>query len=103
MNKLTTNRKSLWARAMDRYKESTKSGRIGFLIDATGSRQQTWEQAQTIQAKMFQAASGVKAVKLRLVHFGGNCLTALGWDDDTRSVAAHMAAVRWPGRLDANY
>ncbi len=94
MNKLTTNRKSIWARTMDRYKESGKPGRIGFIIDATGSRHSTWEQAQSIQAKMLQAASGVKAIKLRLVHFGGGCLTALGWDGDTRSVGAHMAAVQ---------
>ena len=90
-------RKSVWSRAMDRYKKHTEikqPTRIGFLIDATRSREKTWEQAQTIQAKMFRAASGLKAIKLRLVYFGGGCLSALGWENDAYSVAENMAAVR---------
>ena len=55
------NCKSVWSRAMNRYKEHTEKKqptKIGFLIDSTASREQTWEQAQTIQAKMFRAVSG---------------------------------------------
>jgi len=91
------NCKSVLSRAMDRYNKHTEkkqATKIGFLIDATGSREQTWELAQTIQAKMFQAVSGLKAVSLRLVYFGNNRLTALGWDNNPNSVAKHMAAVR---------
>jgi hypothetical protein len=91
---LTTTKKSVWGRAVERYKESTKPSRIGFLVDATGSRNKTWERAQGIQSKMFRAAYGIKAIKLRLVHFGGGSLTTRNWDDDTKSVAANMAAVR---------
>ena len=91
---LTTTKKSVWRRAVERYKESKKPSRIGFLVDATGSRNKTWERAQGIQSKMFRAAHGIKAIKLRLVHFGGGSLTTRDWDDDTRNVAAHMAAVR---------
>ena len=91
---LTTTKKSVWGRALERYKESTRPSRIGFLVDATGSRNKTWERAQGIQSKMFRAAHGIKAIKLRLVHFGGNRLTTRDWEDDTKSVAAHMAAVR---------
>ena len=42
------NCKSVWSRAMDRYKKHTEKRRptrIGFLIDATASREHTWEQA----------------------------------------------------------
>ena len=91
------NCKSVWSRAMGRYKKYTekkKPTKIGFLIDATASREHTWEQAQTIQAKMFKAVSGLKAVSLRLVYFGDNRLTALGWENNPNSVARHMAAVR---------
>ncbi len=94
---LRTDKNSVLARAMNRYKarEADKhSARIGFLIDATGSREHTWEQAQTIQARLFRTASGLKAIKLRLVYFGGNKLTALSWKKNARSVARHMAAVR---------
>jgi hypothetical protein len=81
VKQLTTNRKNILARAMERYKERAelrRGVRIGFLIDATRSRENTWEQAQTIQATMFRSASGLKALKLRLVYFGGNRLTKLG-------------------------
>ena len=33
-------------------------GRLIFALDATMSRQPTWDLAQSLQAKMFQAASG---------------------------------------------
>ena len=94
---LTTNRKNLLARAVDRYKERTelrRGVRIGFLVDATASRENTWEQAQMIQAKMFRSASGLTALKLRLVYFSGNRLTKLGWNDDAHKIAARMAEVR---------
>lgn len=94
---LTTGRNNVIARAIGRYKERAelkRGARIGFLIDATASREHRWEQAQVIQAKMFRSASGLNALKLRLVYFGGNQLSKLNWDNDEHKIAAHMAAVR---------
>ena len=88
---------SAFARAIERTRtrrEATKPVRIGFLVDATGSRCETWEQAQNIQAGMFRTVSGLRSLSLRLVHFGGNTLIDHGWQTDTRALAAKMAAVR---------
>ena len=68
--------------------------RIGFIVDATGSRGAGWEAAQTVQAGMFRAVSGLGTLSLRLIHFGGNRSTDHGWLDDPRLVASQMAEVR---------
>jgi hypothetical protein len=95
--KQVTQKRSILDKARARYDARAASKRpikIGFLIDATGSRGETWEQAQVIQAKMFKATLGLSTLRLRLVHYGGNMLSDLGWEDDVRKVAAHMTAVR---------
>lgn len=91
------NTPSALARAIERTrarKEATKPVRIGFLVDATGSRNESWEQAQTIQAEMFKSVASLRRLALRLVHFGGNELTDHGWRTNARNIAAQMAAVR---------
>lgn len=69
------------------------SGYVGVLIDATASRDPTWTQTQEIQASMFEKVTSYGAMTLRLVHFGGNEITDLGWKKDSRAVASHMAEV----------
>lgn len=88
---------SAFARALNRTrarKEYMKPVRIGFLVDATGSRGESWEQAQNIQAGMFKKVAGLRCLSLRLVHFGGGEMTDHGWQTNTRDIAAKMAAVR---------
>jgi hypothetical protein len=46
-------------------------GRLVFALDATMSRQPTWDLAQSLQAKMFQAASGLGGLDVQLVYFRG--------------------------------
>jgi hypothetical protein len=46
-------------------------GRLIFALDATMSRQPTWDLAQTLQAKMFQAAAGLGGLEVQLVYFRG--------------------------------
>ncbi|MEW8185655.1 MAG: vWA domain-containing protein [Candidatus Thiodiazotropha endolucinida] len=98
MNSLIhTKPNNILKRAMNRYKTHTaaKRGvRIGFIIDATASRKKTWEEAQLIQAKMFKATQNISALNLRLIHYGGETLNDLGWENDVKKIASHMAAVR---------
>ncbi|MBU0800486.1 MAG: VWA domain-containing protein, partial [Alphaproteobacteria bacterium] len=68
-------------------------GAIGYIIDATGSRQSTWAQAQTIQRTMFDNVKSMGAMQLRLIHFGGGELKDLGWKQDPAAVASAMSAV----------
>src|SRR5277367_1296025 len=46
-------------------------GRLIFTLDATMSRQPTWDLAQTLQAKMFEAAAGLGGLDVQLVYFRG--------------------------------
>ena len=44
-------------------------GRLIFALDATMSRQPTWDLAQTLQAKMFEAAASLGGLDVQLVYF----------------------------------
>jgi hypothetical protein len=68
-------------------------GNIGFLIDATASRSSTWEEAQSIQSKMFESIVGMGSMGARLVYFDGNEVAAKDWTKDTKQVGEQMAAV----------
>jgi hypothetical protein len=46
-------------------------GRLIFALDATMSRQPTWDLAQTLQARMFQTAAGLGGLEVQLVYFRG--------------------------------
>ena len=83
-------------RALSRLREQRqrRTARIGFIVDATGSREAGWEEAQTVQGRMFQAVSDIGRVAVRLVHFGGNHMSDHGWNSNAAGLAAAMAAVR---------
>ena len=87
-----------FGRALERFREKRKADsrviRIGFIVDATGSRQATWEQAQTVQTRMFRSLAALGRAELRLVHFGGGELTDHGWSNDTKMLARKMAGIR---------
>ena len=46
-------------------------GRLIFALDATMSRQPTWDLAQSLQAKMFEAAARLGGLEVQLVYFRG--------------------------------
>ena len=46
-------------------------GRLIFALDATMSRQQTWDLAQSIQGEMFRATAGQGGLEVQLVYFRG--------------------------------
>lgn len=86
--------KSAFARALERFDAHRRGVRLGFIIDATASREATWEAGQWVQGKMFFAAAKLAPLSLRLIHFGGNEITDCGWINGSRAVAKHMAGVR---------
>ncbi|MFD2855751.1 hypothetical protein ACFSZS_14610 [Seohaeicola zhoushanensis] len=81
-------------RAVAAFKAQRRPVHIGMIIDATGSREHSWEQAQTAQLRMFKDLAGLKALQLRLLEFGGGKLSDYGWQSDALQVAKKMAAVR---------
>ena len=48
-----------------------KRGRLVFGLDATMSRQPTWDRATAIQAEMFKEAAAVGGLDIKLVYFRG--------------------------------
>jgi hypothetical protein len=50
---------------------TSRRGRLIFALDATMSRQPTWDLAQSLQAKMFEGAASLGGVDVQLVYFRG--------------------------------
>lgn len=67
-------------------------GRLVFALDATASRQPTWDQACSIQAQMFQEAGG--DLGMQLVYFGGHHCRASGWITNAGRLGDMMASVQ---------
>jgi hypothetical protein len=69
-------------------------GRIILAIDATASRQPTWDTAAELQAEMFEAAIGLGGLEIQLVFYRGfgEC-TASRWMNNAASLATAMAHI----------
>jgi hypothetical protein len=72
-----------------------RHGRLVFALDATMSRQPTWDSACALQADMFREAASAGGLDIQLVYFRGlsEC-RASGWVADSGKLAALM------GRID---
>jgi len=69
-------------------------GRLIFALDATMSRQPTWDSACTLQADMFREASGIGGLDIQLVYFRGlNECRASGWVTQSRRLAELMSHI----------
>src|SRR5258708_17994110 len=74
------------ARAMSPHAPAAK-GRLVFALDATMSRQPTWDMACGLQADMFREAAALGSLDIRLVYYRGlNEGRATGW----LSVSSHL-------------
>ena len=75
-------------------KRAARRGRLIFAMDATASRQPTWDQACHIQAEMFEATKSLGGLDVQLVYFRGfrEC-RASPWVSDTTELLKRMTAV----------
>ena len=73
-------------------------GRLVFALDATMSRQPTWDMACALQADMFREAASIGSLDIRLVYFRGlsEC-RATGWISDTAQLARLMGKIACQG------
>ena len=70
-------------------------GRLLFAMDATASREPTWDVASTQQGEMFVAASEVGGIEVRLAFYRGfDEFKVSRWTSDGRELARLMGAVR---------
>ena len=77
---------------------ATGHGRLVFAMDATMSRQPTWDMALALQADMFRAVKAVGGLDVQLVYFrgAGEC-RASKWVSDPDALAALMTGVNCAG------
>jgi len=73
---------------------SDKRGRLIFALDATMSRQPTWDSACALQADMFREAAKTGGLDIQLVYFRGlgEC-RASGWVTGSEKLAGLMSAI----------
>src|SRR3569623_3600797 len=81
------------ARAMSPHAPGAK-GRLIFALDATMSRQPTWDMACALQADMFREAAAIGSLDIRLVYYRGlsEC-RATGWISDSAKLAQLMRRI----------
>jgi len=74
---------------------SRTDGRLIFALDATASREQLWDRASQIQARMFEEAGKVGRLQIQLCYYRGNQeFRAQPWTGDTRALAHRMGDLR---------
>ncbi|WP_034471503.1 hypothetical protein [Afipia sp. P52-10] len=74
------------------------SGRLIFALDATLSRQPTWDMACALQADMFNEAAKIGGLAMRLIYYRGrNECRATGWLTDTAKLARLMGRITCAG------
>ena len=75
------------ARALSPHAPGAK-GRLIFALDATLSRQPTWDMACALQADMFRETAALGSLDIRLVYYRGyNECRATGWISDSASLS----------------
>jgi hypothetical protein len=69
-------------------------GRLIFALDATASRQPTWDTAARLQAQMFEAVTAIGGLDIQLLYYRGygECVFS-HWLSDSKSLAAVMSRV----------
>ena len=73
-------------------------GRLCFAMDATMSRQPTWDMALALQAEMFHAVKSVGGLDVQLVYFRGTSeCRASKWVSDPDALARLMTTVTCAG------
>jgi hypothetical protein len=81
------------ARAMSPHAEGGR-GRLIFALDATMSRQPTWDMACALQADMFREAASLGSLDIRLVYYRGfNECRASAWISDSAQLAKLMGKI----------
>lgn len=80
--------------ALGRAPTPGSTGRLLFALDATLSRERTWDKAMHIQSSMFTEAANVNGLAMKLVYFRGfdEC-RASPWQSDGRSLAKLMQGI----------
>jgi hypothetical protein len=70
-------------------------GRLVFAIDATASREATWDMAAQLQARMFEEAARIGGLDIQLVYYrGSDEVRHSAWLSDAHELVSRMSAIR---------
>jgi hypothetical protein len=75
--------------------KATARARLAFIIDATASREPTWDMASQLQAQMFEETGKIGGLEVQLIYFRGpyECSHSQ-WTSNAGELARMMARVR---------
>jgi hypothetical protein len=82
---------------LDRLAARGPSGRLLFGLDATMSRQPTWDQACELQAEMFREAAAVGGLEIQVAYYRGNECRKSGWMTDADQLGKAMRRIKTVG------
>ncbi len=78
--------------------EGAGSGRLIFAMDATASREQSWDRACHIQGEMFKATAALGGLSVQLVYYRGfSEFHTTKWLGNSDALVRHMTAVHCLG------
>ncbi len=73
-------------------------GRLIFAMDATASRESTWEQACQLQAEMFNVTDSLGGLSIQLCYYRGLTeFNSFNWSDDSSELSKIMSEVHCLG------
>lgn len=86
------------AASMPAVKSGSQRGRLIFAMDATASREPTWDRACYIQAEMFEQTANLGGLEIQLCYYRGyNEFHATNWLAHSEDLLKMMSAVRCLG------
>lgn len=75
-----------------------RRGRLIFAMDATASREPTWDQACQLQGEMFSETAALGGLDVQLCHYRGfRQFSVSGWQGDSAGLLERMSEVRCAG------
>lgn len=84
--------------ATPRQTNSGSNGRLLFAVDATASRQPTWDRAAHIQCEMFEETAALGALSMQVAFFRGyKEFKATGWTTNSTALTKSMSKVKCLG------
>jgi hypothetical protein len=97
-NNLTVSRRAAAEAYLQRNRQALAAGgraRLAFALDATLSRERTWDLATTLQSEMFETVAKVGGLEVQLVYFRGlGKFEFSEWTTNAYTLAAQMRRVR---------
>jgi hypothetical protein len=81
------------AALLDRVRRNR--GRLIFALDATASREETWDMAAQLQARMFEEAAKIGGLDMQLVYYRGvDEVRCSAWFADAHELVTRMSMIK---------